>query len=355
MLFDFFKKKNKKTDLEPEISNDEFNEALAEYVTSKMTVGVVETEPVIPEYQGDYAKAIFLWANAKKSPIKTDEEYPRYILYECGIKNASSFHRKMIEEGYLKEDGFAAALEALKQSELKDIANELGLPVSGKKADIAKRIAESGKAEHLERQMPTTFSITDKGKEFVDSNEDAVQIHRHKTWMIDWDEYSRMKRIHPDGTYYTICNEILLNRAAADKRLFGRIEYLNLSKLEDEFGDPRRSVRYLLQVLYIDVSGVMGMDSYDSYRQGIYQKKFLKEMFITNVSIAPGIIDLIRKYKEYYDPSIIDKLYTWKLPIMLCERQLFEEMVNSIFDGSFNSQFYSAQLKVRYEKFIDRL
>lgn len=354
MLFDFLKK-NKKSEAEPEVSKEEFNAALAEYAASKMTFGVVESEPVIPDYQGDYAKAIFLWANAKKSPIKDDEDYPRYILYECGIRNASDYHRKMVAEDYLREDGFAAALESLKLAELKEIAADLGVAATGKKADIAKRIADSGNAAHLERQMPTTYSLTEKGKEFVEQYDDCIQIHRHKTWMIDWDEYSEIKGKNPEGTFYSICNEILLKRAAADKRLFGRIEYLNLSKLEDEFGDPRKSIRYLLQVIYIDVSGVMGMDSYNSYREGIYQKQFLKEMFITNVPIAPGIINLIQAHKEYYDSKIIDKLYTWTLPIMLCERELFEEIVNSIFDGSFNTQFYSAQLKVRYERFIDKM
>lgn len=91
MLFDKFRKKKKTEDV-PEISNEDFTETLAEYVASSITVGPVESEIVIPEFQGDYAKAIFLWANAKKSQIKEDDGYARYILYECGIRNASDFH-----------------------------------------------------------------------------------------------------------------------------------------------------------------------------------------------------------------------------------------------------------------------
>lgn len=352
-LFDKFKKK-KVLEPEPKTTKDDFAKALAEYMVDSISVGPAETEIVIPDYQGDYAKAIFLWANAKKSQVKDNDDYPRYILYECGIRNASEFHRKMINEGYLKEDGFEASLESLKLTELKEIAADVGVGGSGKKADIVKRIVSSGKADYLQRQMPSTFSLSEQGKEFLEQNDDCIQIHRHKTWMIDWNEYSSIKR-KSNGSFYTVCNEILLKRAAADKRLFGRLEYLNLSKLEDEFGDPRRSLRYLLQVLYIDVSGVMGMDAYNYYKQGIYEKKSLKEMFISNVPIAPGIIDGIKKYKEHYETTIIDKLFTWKLPVMICERQLFEEMVDSIFDGSFNIQFYSEKLRIRYERFIDKL
>ena len=296
MLFDLFKKKNNKENV-PTESQDDYNEALAQYVASSITVGPVESEITIPEYQGDYAKAIFLWAYAKKSQIKDEDDYARYILYECGIRNASEYHRNMIYEGYLKEDGFEASLESLKLTELKEIAADVGVGGSGKKADIVKRIVSSGKADYLQRQMPSTYSLSEKGKEFLEQNDDCVQIHRHKTWMIDWAEYSAVKR-KTNGSFYTVCNEILLGRAASDKRLFGRIEYLNLSKLEDEFGDKRRALRYLLQVLYIDVSGVMGLSSYDYYRQGIYNKKTLEEMFVSNVPIAPGIIEGIKKYKE---------------------------------------------------------
>lgn len=353
MLFDLFKKKNNKENV-PTESQDDYNEALAQYVASSITVGPVESEITIPEYQGDYAKAIFLWAYAKKSQIKDEDDYARYILYECGIRNASEYHRNMIYEGYLKEDGFEASLESLKLTELKEIAADVGVGGSGKKADIVKRIVSSGKADYLQRQMPSTYSLSEKGKEFLEQNDDCVQIHRHKTWMIDWAEYSAVKR-KTNGSFYTVCNEILLGRAASDKRLFGRIEYLNLSKLEDEFGDKRRALRYLLQVLYIDVSGVMGLSSYDYYRQGIYNKKTLEEMFVSNVPIAPGIIEGIKKYKEHYEKEIIDKLFSWKLPIMICEKQLFEDMVNSIFDGSFNFQFYDEQLRIRYARFIHKL
>jgi SAP domain. len=354
MLFDFFKK-NKKTVSEPEVSEEEFNEALAGYIASNITVGPVESEIIIPDFQGDYAKAIFLWANSKKSQIKDNDDYPRYILYGCGIQNASDYHRELINEGYLQEDGFEVSLESLKQTELKEIASDLGVATSGKKADIAKRIANSGKADYLKCQMPMTYSLSETGKSFVQENDDCIQLHRHKTWMIDWSEYKKIKQKLPEGTFYYVCNEILLDRAAADKRIFGRIEYLNLSKLEDEFGDARRALRYLLQVLYIDVSGVMGHDSYAYYKQGIYDKKMLKETFISNVMLAPGIIDLIKKHKDHYEANIIDTLYTWKLPTMICEKPLFEDIVNSIFDGTFNNQFYSEQLKVRYEKFVDSL
>ena len=46
--------------------------------------------PEIPPYQGDYAKTVFLWAHDKAAPIKSNDSYARYFMYECGINNLSS-------------------------------------------------------------------------------------------------------------------------------------------------------------------------------------------------------------------------------------------------------------------------
>ncbi len=139
-----------------------------------------------------------------------------------------------------------------------------------------------------------------------------------------------------------------------DKRNFGFSEYLALSRLEDEYGSRRRALCYLLQNAYISVSGVMGMECYKMYLDGITSKQNLKSLFLSCLTPI-GASDLIRKHKDEYDESILDRLFAWHLPVMLCERDLFSEIIDSIMDGTYNPQFFSAQLKVRFEKFVDSL
>ena len=360
MFFDRFFKKNKPDNIAPydeSIPEEEVvSQVIAEHIADnlKVSVGPVQSEAVIPPFKGDYAKAIFLWANSKKASLRDDDDYPRYILYECGIRKPSEFHRQMIDEGYFARESLDKALESLKASELKEIAEEKGLSTSGKKADLAKRIVEVGDIEYLERQFPATYSLSEKGQAFIEEHDECIQIHKHKNMLIEWDEYCRVKKSCEDKSFCGVCTKILLERATSNKRTFGSIEYLQLSKLEDEFGDPRRALRYLLQMAYISVSGVMGLDSYKSYREGMYSKKTLKSFFISNVTPI-GVADKIRQHKDAYDVSIIDKLYNWKLPVMICEKELFIEIIQSIMDGTYNVQYYNAQLQVRYDRFIDSL
>lgn len=360
MFFDKFFKKKKPNIIAPydeSVPEEEvINQVVAEHITNnlRVSVGPVQTPAVIPPYQGDYAKAIFLWANSKKASVRDDEDYPRYIRYECGIRKPSEFHRQMIEEGFFTRESLEKALESLKATELKEIAEEKGLSISGKKADIAKRIVEAGDIAYLERQFPATYSLSEKGQAFIEEHDECIQIHKHKNMLIEWDEYCRVKKTCEDKSFSGVCTKILLTRASANQRTFGSIEYLQLAKLEDEFGDPRRALRYLLQMAYISVSGVMGLDSYKSYKDGMYSKKTLKSFFISNVTPI-GVADQIRKHKDAYDVSIIDKLYNWKLPVMICEKELFIEIIQSIMDGTYNIQYYNAQLQVRYDRFIDSL
>lgn len=58
----------------------------------------VDNDSDIPPLQGDYAKAVFLWAHSKAAPIGHNDSYARYFLYECGIRNPSKYHRDLISE-----------------------------------------------------------------------------------------------------------------------------------------------------------------------------------------------------------------------------------------------------------------
>ena len=58
----------------------------------------VSTRDDIPALQGDYEKAIFLWACGKSTPIRGKDDYSRYFLTECGIRNVPAYHRDMIKQ-----------------------------------------------------------------------------------------------------------------------------------------------------------------------------------------------------------------------------------------------------------------
>lgn len=314
---------------------------------------VITSDGEIPELQGDYAKTVFLWAVSSSCPVKGNNEYSRYITYECGIQRPQSYHEEMIRQGYLEEDSVEKAFTSLKASELKSLTAQLGISSSGKKADLVARIIASADQDFIACHKPYTFSLSEKGKRFLAEHDAYIQLHRHTVWGIGWKEYDSC---HLSGeSFENTIASILCKHAACDTRLFGRLEYHSMYQLMAESGNKKKAIAFLLQVLYIDVSGVCGLESYHYYKEGIYSKSDLESWFSSNITIAPGIIDPISDYAEFYSDSIVDKLYSWKLPVQICSKELFLKIVHSASDGDFNFDSITRELKVAYNQFVNQL
>lgn len=317
---------------------------------------VVEHESVVPSYQGDYAKAIFLWGHSKGSREIGVDSFAGYIKFECGIADPVDFQRKMISEGYLEEDSMAIALESLSGEQLKAIATEVGVATSGKKIKVVERILGAADMDYLYTVSPKTCSITDKGKAFVKEHDDCVQIHRHKTFGIEWKEYEAIKRKNPNLGFSEIAERILIQRASEDERFLGSAQYLFLSELLYEYDRPQKATMYLLQRMYLGVNGVTKWWWIRDYvEKGYGSKKLLLENFYFGEFFNSNDAEKLRLHGEFYSTDVVDKLYTWKLPIQLCDKVLFEQMLEAVLDECFEKERFEPILRERYTKYVEAL
>ena len=311
-------------------------------------------QPNIPPLQGDYAKTIFLWAHQKASPVRKADEYARYFMYECGIKNPVAYHQDLIKQGLLVPAPISASLSALKVTELKQILLDLDLPNTGKKDALIERIIANADGRDLNKYCPDKLYITSEtANAFIKANQNYVLVHTHKSnWGIDWHEFDANHK--PGMSFYDVAWGIF-NKRIIDSHNFGRNEYFNMYQLLMEEGKKDRAAKMLLQVFYLDLSGVCDYSSLRLYKEGIYSKKDLLEHFDIAIMLAPGIISRIAELKDEYDDSIIDWLYEHTLPIQVCSKQLFQEIVLSIFDGTFSEEIATEKLQRAYEKTIKKL
>lgn len=313
----------------------------------------VITRDDVPALQGDYAKAIFLWACGKSTPVRGKDDYSRYFLTECGIQNVPAYHRDMIKQGYLEKDDEAKSLQNLKVAELKSLLTSLDLPVTGKKDALIQRILDSGKAAEVLKQYPETYSLSTVGADFLSAHDDYVQLHRHKVWDISWQEYDAK---HKQGQSFNDTAWGILNaRAVKDTRLFGRVEYYFMYEILHDEGRRADAIQMLLRVLYLDLSGVSGIPSYDMCRRKIISKKDLAEHFEANFILAPGIIEPIAGYRDVYTDEMVDKLFAWKLPVQVCSKKTFLKLVHAALEGNFDTTEVKKALSAEYASFIKHL
>ena len=115
--------------------------------------------PDVPPLQGEYAKTIFLWAHEKASPVRKNDEYARYFLYECGVKNPSSYHKELIADGYFENAPIAAILSSLKVTDLKQFLTSIGQVSTGKKDILIERIIQNADESTLNRLCPDELYV----------------------------------------------------------------------------------------------------------------------------------------------------------------------------------------------------
>lgn len=311
---------------------------------TKVTVNLTsETDafaPDIPKLQGDYAKAIFLNAYSLASPVKAKTEYQSYLLYECGIRDAAAYHRTLITDGYLTASTLADKVSSLRVTELKLLLNELGEPVSGKKDALIQRALANGNADIISKYCTQdTYSISEKGVAFLQKNEDYVRLHKHRNWNIDWHEYNSHKR--PGYSFYDIIWGIL-NERILHSNNFGRNEYFAMYELLLEEIKRENALTMLLRVLYLDLSGVEYLGLIDLYRSGIYAKKELIDNMSASIFIASGIIHPITNFKDIYTDLLVDRVYEQKLPIQICDKATFLDIVHSVLNGTFDEDAFQS-------------
>lgn len=275
-------------------------------------------------------------------------------MYECGIKDASAYHRNLISEGYFKETSMEVKLSVLKVTDLKELLKAVEQSTAGKKDELIKRIIQHVPMDILERTCPEkTYELSDKGKEFLNTHKEYVLLHKYSRWEVDWQEYNKN---HKDGeSFYDTMWRIFNQRILKDTRLLGRTEYYNMYQLLVEEGKRKNALEMLLRVLYLDLSGINALDNFRFYKQGYYTKQEMKEHYGVAFMLAPGVVYPIAEFADIYDETIIDRLYEQKLPIQLCDKELFKEIVKSVIDDTYNEEKTEKELKKAYNKLVDNI
>lgn len=307
----------------------------------------------IPSLQGNYAKAIFLNAYSSPSPIKEKSDYQSYLLYECGINDAPAYHRQMIKEGYLREASPEEKLTYLKVADLKDILREYGLSSSGNKQQLIYRLFNEVGEEIIKNYCSQAmYTITAKGKLYLDNNQDYIRLHKHRDWDINWKEFDIHKKpgYSFSDTVWEIFNERILKSSD-----FGRSQYYMMYQLLLEENKRKQACRIILHVLYLDLSGVYSRDALRLYKSGILKKDELYGTLSVTPFFAPFVICPIVELKDVFDIKYIDRIYEHRLPFNICNKELFIEIVESLIYGTFDEVYYTKRLEEQCKKLVASL
>lgn len=169
-------------------------------------------------------------------------------------------------------------------------------------------------------------------------------IGNHQKWNIDFAEFTKEKEKDPDKSFYDICWKILNFRTMKEDPYISRNNYYYMYELLMEEERYDYAIEELLRVIYIDVSGMGLRYDINSYHNGFCSKNDVLENCESAILIAPGLIADIDKLKKWYKSEMIDKIYEWKLPIQICDKTLFKDMIEAVINERFDLIYYKNEL-----------
>ncbi|MBO7394037.1 MAG: hypothetical protein J6U98_07550 [Abditibacteriota bacterium] len=285
----------------------ELTQSIDEMLAEEETPAETEEpeDPDEPEYNEDYAKAIFLWAYGKGIALDDDTYYYAYLRTGCGIRDARAFHVRMIDEGYM----------------------EPGVDKKGQQVYI-----------------PSA-----KGRAFIDEHSDYVELHRYKGYNVGLREYTAE---HKDGeSFVDTVERIHKRRISEGGNDFGRTEFYSLYELYRSHDRERDALKAFLQCLYIDVSGYELADEYHGPRD----KKDARMYFDSYIFIIPMTPKVIKKLGGFYDKAMLDEIYEYELPVQVCGKKIFDSIVKSAIDGTYDQDKALQKVRRAYNKYVNEV
>ena len=266
----------------------------------------------IPPFQGDYAKTIFLSLFQKPFELNKDNNYARYLTYECGIPDVNKYHAELFRQEYIIQATLFECYSIYTVNELKPLIEEIGQSTKGKKEELINKILDNADKDFINKNC------------YIEGNTfyDTVEI------MIDnWIQNGNEKSVSS--------------------------AYLRLNKAYLDDNDREHALEMLLRRIYIDLSGLTGYTYFSLFLEQSCSSKKLKELFSEIVYINTDDILSVVKYKDIYNDSIVHNIYKQELPIQICDEQLFIYIINSMLDGTYNEDIVQRKLKKAFNKTID--
>lgn len=249
---------------------------------------------------------------------ENSEDYPRWLSYECGIKDPFLKYSQLINEHYLERGSFEQTISNKKVSELKEILLAQNIPAKGKKCDLIKTICDY--ADRSKIDIEFIYFISEKGEKYIKEHKELLSASELKKYMISIDEYYEKKSQLPsyfkmNDIVWNIFNERNLVYSSNNKFGYLRNNQLYMAQFCQTENRLTESLKFFLYTLYYDMCQNLKYDEGDI--------------------LAPGIVEKIFELKEYYIEKMIDKCDLLYVPFNYKRPQntIFYQLVNDIFNG----------------------
>lgn len=183
-----------------------------EYYTYESYPGRAMSQPVvtfeerkrtcIPSERGLYVAEILLLEYCRKGAYPNPKMgYPGFWWFEYGIRDVGHALKSLEQRGFIRMSSVRESVGSLMVAELKELLKEAHSPVSGKKAELVKRVQNVVPDEILNKaRIDCMYQLTELGKQELADNayvpymhsvpdktiEEIPEENQFNVWRINW-------------------------------------------------------------------------------------------------------------------------------------------------------------------------
>lgn len=283
----------------------------------------------------EYATALMLYGYEKAMPIHS--AYAVFFERECHVTNPRALVKTLISDGYLEPSSLQDILYSYKVSELKSILESYGLKKNGKKDELVIRIMSEIPNNELNKYLPAEqyYSLSQKGREFLNTHLDYIELHRNAAWGISIEEYNSIKRAVGTDDFYDNMLVHYRGKLPNASSYEIRSHCFCLYQIYNHKNDYHNALLHILYVLYWDVNAKENYPSTEYFEYNSMSKNRFKSQYPVSV-FAPGIMSDIVKLKDHYKKELVEQIYnsgTFRFSSNLCSMQTFIDILSDLYNS----------------------
>ena len=319
------------------------NQLQSEY-TEKEIVNVPSTpnnnKTINKNLRKEYATTLLLRGHDRAFEYQEHRQYPTYYQYECGLSNPNILFKELMDNGYFQKAAYCEILDTYTIKRLSIIADSLGISKSGRKADLIKRILVSSTPTDLRNHFGDTpfYSLSDKGKTYLESHKDYIVFHRYGTRMnVSIEEYEKTKNELKTSDCETVLIHLMNQRI--QKNRFDELSHIYLKELYNYTNQPDKAMLEFLVTLYFNTNRLWDFQTYHRSLQ-YFPCDIAKQCMINSLYPSDYLCiehaTYFSKNVRHFKTSFVDFIYQkYPLKHLIIEKKEFleilKEMETSVF------------------------
>lgn len=278
------------------------------------------------------------WSDNKS----VDRNLPQYFKYSYDINGKKSLN-KLMKKDYLDYGSYTEQLNSLTVKKLKDILYSHEVTPRGRKADLIEQIIQE---EIQVKDLPQTYSLTDKGTKVVEEYDYIVRGHKEK--YIETAEILKYKKKRPNLVRYGDLKWGYLNEQGlklTKEMKFGLVRNNYMYK-GDQLLDESKYINSLVNYIVVILFDASGLDNdYENSRSPSYSNIFMAGGIFQRIEKAINNGEISEKeYEKAFERAL--KIFEYPLSLSLLSKDDLNLLKKEIY--KLNSEGIEEYLK-KYE------